>query len=301
METGTVFDIQHFSIHDGPGIRTTVFLKGCPLRCQWCHNPESYQREPQILFDPGQCAGCGACAAACEQGCHSLQAGTHDFDRSACVRCGACARACLFGSLTVAGRRATVAELMEQILADRFFYESSGGGLTLSGGEPMYQPEFALALAAAAKAEGLHVCMETSGFCPWEKLQPMTEVVDLFLFDYKVTDPALHRQWTGVDNGPILENLTRLDRCGAKTILRCPLIPGVNLTEDHARGIARTAAELENLQEIHLEPYHNAGLSKRDRLGMEQTRGHIQPPERAALEQFAARIRQDVPAEVKIL
>ena len=214
--TGCVFNIQKFSIHDGPGIRTTVFLKGCPLRCLWCHNPEGLEKSVEIEFDPSKCIGCLACAAACRQGCHVFfEDGTRRFDREKCVRCGACADTCLPGCLKRMGKIYEVSEVIDKVMADKLFYETSGGGMTLSGGEPFFQPEFSLALLEAAKAEGLNTAVETCGFCSGEALVRALPFTDLFLYDYKATGEEKHRELTGVSQKPILDNLVRISEGGA--------------------------------------------------------------------------------------
>ena len=230
--TGCVFNIQKFSIHDGPGIRTTVFLKGCPLRCLWCHNPEGLEPSPEIEFEPSKCIGCGACVSACPAGCQTMDEAGRGFDRSRCDRCGKCADVCLTGSLKRVGRRMTVGEVMAKVLDDRLFYETSGGGMTLSGGEPFFQPDFALALLEAAKKEGLHTALETSGFCSRAVLIKAVPLTDLFLFDYKATGDELHKRLTGVLQAPILENLRALSDAGAKILYR---LSDHRRTSDHPR------------------------------------------------------------------
>ena len=286
--TGYIFDIQHFSVSDGPGIRTVVFFKGCPLRCSWCHNPESYLARPQIMTYVERCAGCGACVAACPQGIAGMRAKETHW-RESCIGCGQCAAVCATGALEMAGCSVTVQKVLAEVLEDRPFYRSSGGGITLSGGEPMAQPAFALAVAQAAKAEKLHVAMETSGYCDPAALMAIRPYVDLFLYDYKLTGEEIHRQHTGVGQQRILENLYALDQSDAEIILRCPMIPGINLHQQHEEGIIRVANGLRNLLQIHLEPYHNIGLSKRERLGM-LVSGSIEPPDRQLLEAMAERI-----------
>ncbi len=266
--TATVFDIQRFSLHDGPGIRTTVFLKGCPLHCRWCHNPESQDPQPEIGFDAAKCIACGACVAVCPEGCHSLDSnGQHTFNRTRCTRCGACVGACCTGALEKIGRDMTVAEVMDTVRRDKPFYDSSGGGLTLSGGEPLARPAFSSALLAAAAAEGIHTAVETSGFGPPERYRAIAPLARLVLFDCKETDPARHLLFTGAPLDAILANLRLLDHLGTELILRCPLIPGTNLRDDHRDGIARLATELHHLREIHLIPYHPLGIAKQERIG----------------------------------
>ncbi len=267
---GIVFDIQKFSLHDGPGIRTTVFMKGCPLRCAWCHNPESWERSPEILFYPAKCIGCGACVAACPQGRHAITEGAHVFTRDGCRRCGACATQCYAGALSVAGREMSAEEVVAEVGKDMPFYESSGGGMTLSGGEPLSQPRFALELTRLAKERGINVCIETSGFCDTSDLLAIAKNTDLFLFDYKV--PArLYPKYTGVGADKIRFNLDQLDKAGRRIILRCPMIPGVNLDSEFYGEIADLANAHRNVAGIDLEPYHPLGVSKNSALGKTET------------------------------
>jgi pyruvate formate lyase activating enzyme len=266
--TGMIFDIQRFSIHDGPGIRTTVFLKGCPLRCLWCHNPESYIREPQLGFTLQSCIGCGYCRRVCPAGAHAIEAGRHVLQRDRCTRCFRCTKECYSKSLEIVGSETTPAEVLAEVLKDRSFYEQSGGGLTVSGGEPLAQFEFTHALLKAAKAQNLHTCLETCGLAPGDWFRELLPLVDLFLYDWKETDPEKHRQFTGQPNHQILENLHRLDAAGARIILRCPLINGCNLRDDHLEGIARLSRELSHCEAVQIMAYHRLGVSKRERLGM---------------------------------
>ncbi|MHC5058215.1 MAG: glycyl-radical enzyme activating protein [Planctomycetota bacterium] len=268
---GYVFNVQRFSIHDGPGIRTTVFLKGCPLRCRWCHNPEGLSPGPELSFDPTKCIGCGACVGACPRSAHSMEDGAHGFDRALCEPCDACAKACPSGALELVGSEVPADEVIAEVMRDAPFYETSGGGMTLSGGEPLAQAHFAHALLARAKAAGLHTCLDTSGHAPWSAFERVGGLVDLFLFDCKATDPARHEELTGVTNELLLENLRRLHAGGARVRLRCPLVPGLNDDPSHLEGIARLAAELGQLGDIdgvEILPYHALAKAKRGRLGL---------------------------------
>lgn len=266
-ERGIVFDIKRFAIHDGPGIRTTVFLKGCPLACAWCHNPEGIAAAPQIAYDAHTCIGCARCAAVCPGGCHSVSGAGHLYERSRCTSCGRCAEACPTEALRLIGREMSTAEVLDVVLRDRAFYATSGGGITVSGGEPLAQPQFARAVLAAARADGLHTCLDTSGFVLWEHLESVLPLVDLFLWDVKDTDAARHRANTGVDLELILDNLRRLDRAGANLMLRCPMVPGVNDSEEDAGALADLWYSLESRPPVELLPYHRMGEGKRATIG----------------------------------
>ena len=292
---GRIFDIQRFSIHDGPGIRTTVFLQGCPLDCAWCHNPEGRVPGPQLAFSPTLCIGCGYCLRHCPNGAHVLDGEAHRLDRQVCAACFACAEGCYSGALEVLGSERTVADVLDEVLRDRPFYEESGGGVTLSGGEPLAQPAFAEALLRAAKDAGLHTCLETCGAVPWEDLEAVAPHIDLFLYDWKETDPKRHRAFTGRDNASIRENLRRLHERGADIILRCPVIPGINLRDDHLAGIADLARALPRLKGVKVMAYHRLGDGKRERLGLApETRlpGDLDNMRPGEAEAVAARLRE---------
>lgn len=289
--TGRILNIQHFCVDDGPGIRTTVFLKGCPLRCVWCHNPESHLATDEIMFRADRCTSCGACASACPNGAHTFTSeGKHLFDRSKCNRCGKCAKACLVEALEAVGEDKTVDEVLADVLSDRIFYETSNGGVTISGGEPTAQAHFTEAFLTACKREGLHTCMETCGWCKEEILLKMIPLVDLFLLDWKLTDDALHQKYTGVSNALIVENIARLNAHGAKVILRCPLIPDINLTEDHLNGIASLANRFPCIEQIDLEPYHPMGIGKATALGKQSAYTNSEFLEAALAEEAKAHI-----------
>ncbi len=268
-QRGMVFDIQRFSIHDGPGIRTTVFMKGCPLRCGWCHNPESMSPKPALSFQPERCIGCGQCFRKCERGAHRMVDERHVLDRGICRACGECATECYAKALEMVGREMSVGEVLDEVLRDLPFYETSGGGLTLSGGEPLMQIAFAEALLRSAKEAGLHTCVDTSGSGDYGLFERVRPHVDLFLFDYKETDPERHREYTGVTNERILANLRALHDSGAAIRLRCPLVGGLNDRPDHLEGIARLASELPGLEAVEILPYHRLGEGKLARMGLE--------------------------------
>lgn len=264
--TATVFNIQKFCTDDGPGIRTTVFLKGCHLRCAWCHNPEGLSREPLLELRTVDCVSCGRCAAVCPNGVHSFSDSQHHVDRSLCIRCGKCVEECAYGALAFCGKIMTAAQVLDIALADRAFYFPDGG-ITVSGGEPLLQPDFVLALGTLAKAEGIHVCLETSGAVPFSVIEKVLPAVDLFLFDVKETNPDRHLQYTQAKNDLPLENLRNLDALGVPVILRCPIIPGVNDRRDHFEALAKLFISLPSAAGIQLMPYHPLGQGKESRYG----------------------------------
>ena len=290
--TGNVFDVQRFCVHDGPGIRTTVFFKGCPLRCAWCHNPESQKSEPQLAFYAHKCMNCGGCAAVCPQKCHLTDGERHSFHHTSCVACGECTAMCPTDALELLGRQVTVEALMAETVRDRNFYKNSGGGLTVSGGEPLAQPEFLIELLKAAKAEGLHTCIETCGFASEQTVRAVAPYTDLFLFDLKETDESNHRSFTGVPLKPILRSLYLLDSLGAKTVLRCPIIPGYNARDSHAKEIARIADSLKNLQDVEVMAYHTLGRSKYEALGMDDPTSELDAMNETLKSEFLAAINR---------
>jgi len=263
---GMIFNIQRYSIHDGPGIRTTVFLKGCPLTCFWCQNPESQHKRPEIFFQKDQCTACCACISACPNEANTLTDGIMSVDRDRCKGCGKCVEACPSRARTLVGRYAGVDEIMEEILRDRKYYTNSGGGVTLSGGDPLAQPEFALALLQACKTAGLHTAIETCGCASWPTIEPLLEFTDLFLFDIKCMDPERHQTSVGRPNDLILANAVRI--AGRRPmIIRVPVIPGFNDNRDDVRAIAHFVKTRLDGCAIDLLPYNRMGESKYQRLG----------------------------------
>lgn len=297
--SGIVFNIQKFSINDGRGMRTTVFLKGCPLNCVWCHNPESREKSAEISFIAEKCIGCGYCFRVCPRGCHVMKDGKHEFNRDLCARCGLCAKECYAQALEAVGKSMTVAEVMEEVEKDRPFYETSGGGMTLSGGEPMMQCEFSKALLRAAKAREINTALETCGYAPFDRYAGILDDVDLFLYDCKETDPALHKKFMGVDNTLILRNMFAIDERGKQVILRCPIIPGLNDRDDHFAGIAATANKLKHIVEIHVLPYHPLGESKSGRIGKKYALAGKPFPEKEIVKKWIKKIQGQTPVAVK--
>ncbi len=262
-----VTEIQRFCMHDGPGVRTVVFLKGCPLRCAWCHNPETQKGEREMLFYANKCISCGACVAACSAHAHKLT-DRHEYDRASCIACGQCAEVCCTAAISPAARDMTVDEILSAVLRDRAFYGDLGG-VTVSGGEPMAHPKETIALLSACKAQGMTTALETCGYFSPEHLPKLCVVTDLFLWDIKDTDDRRHKAHTGVSNDRIIENLLMADALGARTRLRCILVDGINTAEDHARGLCELYGRLKYCEGVELIPYHAYGGSKMLPFGLE--------------------------------
>lgn len=263
-------------MNDGPGIRTTVFLKGCPLSCVWCHNPESQRFEPEILFYKDKCTGCGRCK--------NLTVNSTDF-------------VCFNGAKEICGKTIESDYVISEVLKDKIFYDTSNGGMTLSGGEPLAQYDFSLELLKRAKANGIHTAIETCGYAEKSKILEIAKYVDLFLFDCKETNPELHKEYTGFDNKIILENLEALSDAGSKIILRCPIIPGFNDRAEHFKGISEIADKFSGIEHIEIEPFHPLGESKYSALGREYA--DIQPPDTETADKWIEQIKLGTEKEVK--
>lgn len=268
---GRIFSMQRFSIQDGPGIRTTVFVKGCPLRCAWCSNPESQNLHPEIMVRRQKCEGCGECVQACPRDAIDLVEGLVAIDRARCDLCMDCVEACPTGALEVTGEEITIEAAVDECSQDEPFYRNSDGGVTLSGGEPLSQPEFALEFLKACKQRSLSTALDTCGHAPWEVLEKILAYTDLVLFDVKHLDPEMHRKGTGVENDLILENLRRITASRqARVWIRIPVIPGYNDSEEHARAVANAMAKMPEfpcVEKISLLAYHAWGKPKYDFLG----------------------------------
>ncbi|MCX5971446.1 MAG: glycyl-radical enzyme activating protein [Coprothermobacterota bacterium] len=290
--------MQRYSTQDGPGIRTTVFLKGCPLRCPWCHNPENQDSRPELLFRMERCLGCGDCRTACPQGAiYATESGFLTLaDR--CLRCGACATACPTGARHLVGERTSVADVLDEVEKDHVFYDQSGGGVTFSGGEPFAQGEFLLALLAECKARGMATAIDTCGYAPPELVCRAACLSDLFLFDLKVMDEPLHRQLTGISNVLILANLQELVKRGARVVVRFPVIPGLTDAPSNIHQIGQYLAGIE-AKELELIPYHASGQGKYQGLGRSYECQEIVPPSPQALEELAQHFsRLGVPTKI---
>jgi pyruvate formate lyase activating enzyme len=292
MLTGIVFDIMHFSTRDGPGIRTTVFLKGCPLHCAWCHNPESQSIKPELMLRPNLCISCETCVSVCPEGAISIAGDTYVTDRLKCTLCGTCVDACTSEARQIVGREMTVEQVMAEIMKDIAFFDESGGGVTFSGGEPLLQRDFLLALLKACREKGIHTAIDTSGFATWTVIDSVRDNIDLFLYDLKVLDDKIHRETTGVSNELILSNLRRLSELGHAIILRMPLIPGVNDSEQAIQAAGQLAAELPHLLSLEILPYHQAGVEKYRRLDREYNLQELVPPAGERVEALAQVLRE---------
>jgi pyruvate formate lyase activating enzyme len=274
VNTGTIFDIKKFAIHDGPGVRTTVFLKGCPLGCWLCHNPESQSFRPELMIRDGRCTRCGDCIEACAENAVSLNGNSVHIDRYRCDLCGACADVCLAEAIEVAGRDVTVAELMYELEKDVVYYDESDGGVTVSGGEP----------------RGIRTAVDTCGHVAPDLFRSIAEHVDLFLYDLKIIDDQRHREFTGVGVESIHENLRWLAERGRAVIVRYPLLPGINDDEENIRAMGGFLTSLEDRPRVDILPYHRAGVDKYDRLGREARLPEIQAPSEELVAAVARRL-----------
>ena len=288
MEQGLVFDIKRYTIHDGPGIRTTVHLKGCPLSCWWCHNPESQSMLPELLYKPDRCIDCGACVSACGQGAVLSTAEGYPTDPLKCRGSGACADVCPADARELCGRQMPVVDLMRVILKDRIFYDQSHGGVTFSGGEPLMQPAFVMEALRACRHEEIHTAIDTCGFVSESALLETVPLTNLYLYDLKFMDSAQHKKYTGVDNELILSNLTKLGEAGAAINARIPFIPGINSSDEEMKRMGEYLNTVKGLTRVNLLPYHAVAAGKHRRWGIEYKLEETLPPTEHNLRKAAA-------------
>ena len=283
-----ITNVQKFSIHDGDGIRTSVFFKGCPLKCEWCHNPETQRFEKEMQCDKEKCVGCGTCAKVCPNGAISMENGKPEMKKDACTFCGKCVNFCPIGIREIIGREYSVKELIKELMKDQMFYEESGGGVTLSGGEVMAMDiDYILAIAKELKRQDVTLTIDTCGYVPYEKFQAILPYVHTFLYDVKVMDPKLHKKYIGVDNQLILDNLIRLAADGARIYIRIPTIKEVNGNEKNMKETIAFLKEHDiHPAQINLLPYHDTGSGKYSRLDMEYKGTDLHAPEKEEMESF---------------
>ena len=286
---GWIFDMKRFAVHDGPGVRTTVFLKGCSLHCTWCHNPEAINPKPEVLVHPERCIGCGTCFEVCPNGAHNVaETGERRYDRNLCEVCGRCVEACYAEALVMAGRKVSVDDVMSVVREDVAFYETSGGGVTLSGGEPLVQGEFATAVLRQCKAEGFHTALDTCGQANWGVIKKVLPYVDLVLYDLKHNSPRQHKKYTGTSNQRILGNLRRICDYGVPVEVRMLIVPTINDSRKVIESAAEFLSPLDNITAIRLLAYHRLAGSKYQSLGLENSMPDVPSPDTSQMQQIAS-------------
>lgn len=269
VNQGIIFNIQRYAIHDGMGIRTIVFLKGCPLDCKWCANPEGQKNQPQISFFPAKCINCGTCLDNCSKGAaFKSDDGAISWNPTICTGCGQCVQQCYAGARILYGRFVTAEELLDEVMRDLPFFISSGGGVTLSGGEPLYQADFCLEFLKLCREQAINTAIETSGYGAWEKLKVLSQYLDTILYDLKHMDSEIHKEITGLNNNLIISNLKKLAKEHQNIIIRVPIIPGINDSEEHIYRLAEFVISLKTVKTIELLPFHKLGENKYLQLGM---------------------------------
>lgn len=275
---GLVFNIQRFSLHDGPGIRSTVFMKGCPLRCRWCSNPESWNPYPEIITHDIKCIRCGKCEQICPVGAITIDSESRKIDRAKCTLCLECAEVCPSGAISIVGEYMTVDEVLREVESDSLFYQHSGGGVTVSGGEPLVQWEFVYELLKACKEKGLHTALDTSGYSSWDRIERVLEYVDLVLFDIKHMDPKQHKKGTSKSNLLVLNNAAKIAARKMRLWLRVPLIPGYNDSRENIEKVAQFGIKI-GAEKVSILPYHEWATQKYKQLGRRYSMRGVKPPE----------------------
>lgn len=288
MTQARYIDIKRFAVHDGPGVRTTLFLKGCSLRCIWCHNPESRSMQPELAIHYPKCTLCGECAKVCA--CHRIVSGVHEFDRAECKACGKCETVCPSGALELFGKTITVEKAAEKLLEDRIFY-TDGGGITISGGEPLLHSGFCFELLKRMKAEGIHCAVDTCGNVPWSAFETVLPHTDMFLYDFKCADPEKHQKLTGCRNELICKNLKKLSETGKEIEIRMIMVPEHNMEENDLRAAGEFLAPLKNISAVRLLAYHSLARSKFKAVGHPDTMPDVESPDAKTLEKCAEILR----------
>ena len=283
---GTVIKISRFCTDDGPGIRTVVFLKGCPLSCIWCHNPESQKKDSEILYSTEKCLHCGKCVLLCPNACHSLTNGMHEFSLKNCTTCKKCANSCPASAVEVIGEKVSAEQILDVVKKDCVFYDTSNGGVTVSGGEPLFQPEFTSEILRLCKENGIHTAIETCGFASKTALLTVLKYCDYVLFDIKETDEENHLKFTGVSQKPILENLKTINDMKIPFLIRLPIIPGLNDRKEHFLKVKELAKNLESCKGIEIMPYHVLGAYKYDLLQKNYACKSIQEPDKETVTEW---------------
>lgn len=291
MNSSTIINIQKYSIHDGPGIRTTIFFKGCPLKCWWCHNPETQNPKHEIMFFEERCTGCGICTKRCPQNAISIKEGHSVVDEEKCVLCGKCTDFCPNTAREYVGRDVTVSELMKEIMKDEVFYDESGGGVTFSGGEPLIHIDFLNEVLKKCKEKGIHTTVDTSGCVPWENLEKILDKVDLFLYDIKIMDNEKHIKYIGSGNINILENLKKLSDKGCRIFVRMPIVAGVNDDAYHIDSAIEFLSHI-NAEQVNLLPYHKMGMDKYRRLKMTYKLSGNEKPSDIVMEEISNKFKK---------
>jgi len=297
IKKGIVFDVKKYAVDDGPGIRTTIFFKGCSLRCWWCHNPEGQAPKPELMYKRNRCIGCDECVKNCPKEAITHVGQRVSINRDLCDLCGKCSQGCPSDALVIVGKEMKVEEIMKEIEKDEIFYDESDGGVTFSGGEPLFQPDFLDALLEECRGRGIHTAVDTCGYAPYETIDKISDKVNLFLYDIKMMDDKKHRKYTGISNKQILENLKRLAENGSNLLIRFPIIPGINDDEDNITKTAEFTLSCD-IKQMNLLPYHRAGIEKYKSLNMVYKIAKIQAPSnqdlsliKEKLETFGLRVR----------